>query len=1691
MKKIDFCLALFLAVTTVLIGPGLCVGKSTKDAQRPLQWQFQYDDENRIAGVVDPAGRKTKIHYELDAKKRIKKVEKIFFDSSKVVFEYDRFGRRVGMNDPAGRVRYTYDDSNRLTGVHRKGSPSVSYTFDTMDRLKSVSAGKEFNTRYSYDYLGRLEKMDTPAGTIFYEYQTGQGAIIRNLPNGIRTIWEFGPGGNLQSITHVSSDNRILAQFTYTYRPDGLISEIKELSQQGTSILTYEYDRVQRLRAVTDSKGKKIEYKHDKVGNRTELRINGQKIASSIYDWAGRMVKNNGQECSNDGVGNITSCVGKDGKRVFEFNAMNLLKAASMGEARVEYQYDGDGYLIARTAGGKRTSFVPDPQTDIWRPLLATDESGKQTFYIWEGEIPLGAIVDGKVVFFLHDHLGSVRLVTDNYGQITSRYDYSPFGVPWREFEDSSLQPGFGGLFYDEATALYLTRARAYNPNLGRFLQQDPQRRIPDGSQKNIAPYVYCGSDPINYLDQEGLEPKSWLTKQTERFLSPFRLKGREVEVYQKWVSDYNKMSEQITGEQHPSTFSPLYWLKAKLFVGANEPGRMDNLNRNMRAYLNPFERAERMADLAANPTPENYQKMREYELSAARGGLAVSAIVGTAEGLYKAGSMMAGAAHEAVVGFSGYLTGMIPGQGGVLTNDLFLEDMRSKLGNLREKERLAFQGDDDRRKYYPGGGGPGGPGGGPGGLSSGPGGSAGLFSPMSPSNVGGIYLRGAGEALKALGTLKGIAVDEKNGRLVLISEGERKVDLPPLRMDDVVTIFRSVYKYGEAPFVSIDPDPKDPQGPIMQIRHGKGTADTYVGWVLFEADRVMKGYSLGYDNVTRAELKSKIADYQNLFDLGFSNFDDKQKDPAWERFWIVPAKVNRGQTTDTKLTIFDVPLRVNTQRMELKDGKLVPARDDTPSKEAKKFSEWFTKRYDQIASEALYQPPAGSGIDSSVAIYGELRRIALITAIAETLRDQGVPFPSWMRGYKVKPCPMPPDTPSIVVEASETKTEQVRKGDSSGLLETTHKQRIYGGVNLAPADKDVHTVKGASEANKLAPKLWKKVMNAPVLSPVSFNKDGKQYHAVALPGNDTRDLGACRLIETDLEVPVQRGSRIVITRKFNSFFQPRDVLGSGWTFDFPRLEMQPEPVRRSNGKTEYKTGYQLTSPLNTYSESFRQVKFVPEMNGKLLVPGRHGIFLGMAEKNHDKIGFPTKVLVFRDGRRWHFDDSGNLVAQIQDPLTVIYRRNEANRIRRIEGWYGKELRADIQLHYDKHGNLTSARGSNNKEVSYKYQYSSPGVLTQVKGPEAEAEYEYKNGLVTAVATNGKDVRRFEYDDNGRLLSEQQADGTKITYAVSSGSEGAKKITASTNKNKRPESVEYDAAFRPLNRIFENGTQVQWQYDQSDAVTATIKQTQGEQHIVTRSADGGQMTWRLPEGRTYSTKYDKAGRMTAFWESDKLIMEQKWAQTGQLASAWYENVVFHPEYREDGVCKGVLVTPPGKGPQFSRWLHIEYDEIGHPQEISDYTGSNTKIGYDQTGRLGVMVTNRGKVRLTHDPEGRVKTIETSWDYNQSNNYDPKTGDLLEAKFTIGKEEAAIRFEQGRLSKVKQFDGGETDISYYGKGIHKGLMKQVRTPNDLLLRYEYDRNKRIAGVNCGGEYRLDFGYDGKGRLCRLSQAPARP
>jgi hypothetical protein len=120
----------------------------------------------------------------------------------------------------------------------------------------------------------------------------------------------------------------------------------------------------------------------------------------------------------------------------------------------------------------------------------------------------------------------------------------------------------------------------------------------------------------------------------------------------------------------------------------------------------------------------------------------------------------------------------------------------------------------------------------------------------------------------------------------------------------------------------------------------------------------------------------------------------------------------------------------------------------------------------------------------------------------------------------------------------------------------------------------------------------------------------------------------------------------------------------------------------------------------------------------------------------------------------------------------------------------------------------------------------------------------------------------------------------------------------------------------------------------------------------------------------------------------------------------------------------------------------------------------------------------------------VLTARTSWGARQENTYDPQSGALKKTTLTQEGNTAVIEFDQGRPTRVQQFDGGEFRIAYYDRGFHTGQIQQVRTPNDLVCTYEYDAESRPTVIHCGADYRLEFTYDAHHHLVGFAQVPVR-
>ncbi|MDQ7008657.1 MAG: RHS repeat-associated core domain-containing protein [Acidobacteriota bacterium] len=198
-------------------------------------------------------------------------------------------------------------------------------------------------------------------------------------------------------------------------------------------------------------------------------------------------------------------------------------------ETVVRYGYDTSGRLSWREeAGGDgKTWLVHDGGSTVLE--IADESTGRRGVWVnvWAGSTLVRAKdTNGKVVYLHQDRLGSIVAATrdengaavmdggaayDPYGRKVILPDWSPgeLAVPYG-YAGARLEPlsaadidRDGDGIAEERRALYLMGARWYDPQTGRFIEQDPI-----GEDGGLNLYAYTGSSPISWIDPTGLAKK-------------------------------------------------------------------------------------------------------------------------------------------------------------------------------------------------------------------------------------------------------------------------------------------------------------------------------------------------------------------------------------------------------------------------------------------------------------------------------------------------------------------------------------------------------------------------------------------------------------------------------------------------------------------------------------------------------------------------------------------------------------------------------------------------------------------------------------------------------------------------------------------------------------------------------------------------------------------------------------------------------------------------------------------------------------------------------------------------------------------------------------------------------------------------------------------------------------------------------
>lgn len=147
---------------------------------------------------------------------------------------------------------------------------------------------------------------------------------------------------------------------------------------------------------------------------------------------------------------------------------------------------------------------------------IVTGATSQTTDYVWRGDKLFGSQSSGAgAEHYALDHLGTIRLVTSDFGDVTAQHAYFPFGEEATPTDQNAQRMKFTGHERDlQATTanpvddLDYMHARFNSPLTGRFLGVDVSQGRPAIPQ-SWNRYSYVLGNPQRFRDPDGLQEES------------------------------------------------------------------------------------------------------------------------------------------------------------------------------------------------------------------------------------------------------------------------------------------------------------------------------------------------------------------------------------------------------------------------------------------------------------------------------------------------------------------------------------------------------------------------------------------------------------------------------------------------------------------------------------------------------------------------------------------------------------------------------------------------------------------------------------------------------------------------------------------------------------------------------------------------------------------------------------------------------------------------------------------------------------------------------------------------------------------------------------------------------------------------------------------------------------------------------
>ncbi|WP_237062868.1 DUF6531 domain-containing protein [Microbulbifer zhoushanensis] len=435
---------------------------------------YGYDQVNRLVTVTNAENETTRYGYdavgnrisetdallrettwEYDVLNRV--VKETAADLVETTYAYDEVGNRTSMTVAANTAdavttSYTYDDNNQLRSETNALNQTVSYDYDANGNRVAMTDARGNTTSYTFDKNNRLTHVTDPElHTVEYRYDAAdnqvemidaRGNVTTNYfdranrqvasvdAEGFMVQRSYDDAGNLQTETRYMTA-------LGSVDPSALPTPVAGPDDQ---VVTFEYDRADRLTARISGEGFRTEYSYDEVGNRTSVRqhrdLAGTDIAETrfFFDSVNREVAQLSAEgylteTVYDDVGNVKS-VTLYNERASVIDGVPQAQAGDTGRT-TSYDYDAINQVVSETSAldvvtaytyderGNRTAVIEAQGTADERSTLYTYDQANRVTDITDAE--------GVVTHFELDANGNIAEAHEAFGTADVRVTYNSY----------------------------------------------------------------------------------------------------------------------------------------------------------------------------------------------------------------------------------------------------------------------------------------------------------------------------------------------------------------------------------------------------------------------------------------------------------------------------------------------------------------------------------------------------------------------------------------------------------------------------------------------------------------------------------------------------------------------------------------------------------------------------------------------------------------------------------------------------------------------------------------------------------------------------------------------------------------------------------------------------------------------------------------------------------------------------------------------------------------------------------------------------------------------------------------------------------------------------------------------------------------------------------------------------------------